>query len=121
MLVAVGRLRSRLRRLLKGKRSNAANQRLANHLRKHQEQLVPFLLELEVEATNWQAEQALRPAVVNRKVWGGNRTWRGARAQSILMTVFQTCVRQGRSAIDYVSQVLRRREHAPPLLPAPAD
>ena len=23
-------------------------------------------------------EQAIRPAVVNRKVWGGNRTWIGA-------------------------------------------
>jgi len=22
----------------------------------------------------WRAEQAIRPAVVNRKVWGGNRT-----------------------------------------------
>lgn len=36
-------------------------------------------------ATNWMVEQALRPAVVNRKVWGGNRTWTGARHQERLM------------------------------------
>ena len=36
-------------------------------------------------------EQAIRPAVVNRKVWGGNRTWLGANAQSVLTSVIQTC------------------------------
>ena len=29
-------------------------------------------------AANYLGEQAIRPAVVNRKVWGGNRTDRGA-------------------------------------------
>jgi hypothetical protein len=33
-----------------------------------------------LEASNWPAEQALRPAVVNRKVFGGSRTWAGAHA-----------------------------------------
>jgi hypothetical protein len=33
------------------------------------------------------AKQTLRPAVVNRKVWGGNRTWLGAWAQSVLTSV----------------------------------
>jgi hypothetical protein len=44
--------------------------------------------------SNYRAEQAMRPAVVNRKVWGGNRTERGAEAQSILMSLLQTA-RQG--------------------------
>jgi transposase len=34
-----------------------------------------------VQATNWRAEQALRPAVTNRKHWGGNKTWQGAHTQ----------------------------------------
>ena len=30
-----------------------------------------FLYEENLEASNWPAEQAIRPAVVNRKVFGG--------------------------------------------------
>ncbi len=48
-------------------------------------------------------EQAIRPAMVNRKVWGGNRTTVGARTQQALMSVFETCRRQIRSVLDYVS------------------
>jgi transposase len=50
-----------------------------------------FAIDLDREATNSLAEQAIRPAVVNRKVWGGNRTILGAKVQSILMTCIQTC------------------------------
>lgn len=60
-----------------------------------------------VDATNWRAEQAIRPAVVNRKVWGGNRTEAGAKAQGVLMSVLRTCWQAGRSAVDFVSQTLR--------------
>ena len=61
----------------------------------------------EVEPTNWAGEQAIRPAVVNRKVWGGNRTWAGARAQEVLMSVLETCKRAGRPGLEFVSQTLR--------------
>jgi transposase len=37
-----------------------------------------------VQATNWRAEQAIRPAVVSHKTWGGNRTWAGAEAWQVL-------------------------------------
>jgi transposase len=91
--------------------------RLAKHLRNHAEQWFPFVTDPEIEATNWQAEQAMRPAVVNRKVWGGNRTQAGAAAQGVLMSVLETCRRQTRSAIDYVSQTLRSAGNL--LLPRP--
>ena len=58
-----------------------------------------FLIQPGVEATNWRAEQAIRPAVVNRKVWGGNRTLHGADAQSILMSVLRTCHQLSRDAM----------------------
>ena len=61
------------------------------------------------------AEQAIRPAVVNRKVWGGNRTLRGARAQSVLTSVLRTCVQQGKDVLTFLSQTLRGQP--PPLLP----
>ena len=39
--------------------------------------------------------------------WGGNRTWAGARAQSVLMSVWRTCWQQRRSALDFLSHLLR--------------
>ncbi len=88
-------------------RANAANATLARHLYGHGEQWFMFLLDPALPATNWPAEQATRPAVVNRKVWGGNRTAAGAEAQSVLMSVIATCRQQTRSALEFVSQSLR--------------
>ena len=77
-----------------------------------------FLSHPEVEPTNWEGEQAIRPAVVHRKVWGGNRTWVGARTQEVLMSVLETCKRAGRSALEFVSQT-PFAPFANPLLPHP--
>src|SRR5262249_54283057 len=79
----------------------------ARHLWDHFEQWFAFVFNPRIEPTNWKAEQAIRPAVVNRKVWGGNRTTAGARAQGVLMSVLETCRRQTLSAVDHVSQALR--------------
>jgi transposase len=80
---------------------------LARHLWNHFEQWFAFAFDPRIEPTNWKAEQAIRPAVVNRKVWGGNRTPAGARAQGVLMSVFETCRRQAHSVVDHVSRTLR--------------
>jgi transposase len=88
-------------------RVNALNQRLANHLALHGEQWFLFLIDPSIPATNYLAEQALRPAVVNRKVWGGNRTWAGARAQMVITSVLQTCNQHTQSAFRYLSETLR--------------
>jgi transposase len=100
----------------------AAYARFAKHLWKHLEQWFTFLFDPAVEATNWRAEQAIRPAVVNRKVWGGNRTEAGARAQGVLMSVLETLRRASRPVVDYVSASLRaygnRMLTRPVLLPA---
>lgn len=40
-----------------------------------------FILEPGLDATIYRAEQSLRPAAVNRNVWGGNRTDAGARGR----------------------------------------
>jgi len=80
---------------------------LARHLRNHCEQWFAFAFDPRIEPTNWKAEQAIRPAVVNRKVWGGNRTDAGAKAQGVLMSVLETCRRHAHSVVDHVSQTLR--------------
>jgi transposase len=98
-------------------RTNAANRRLAAHLYGHGEQWFLFLLDPTIPATNYRGEQAIRPAVVNRKVWGGNRTAAGAQAQAITMSVLQTCKQQALDAFAYISQALRGffRSLFPPL------
>jgi len=107
LTVARGRLQTRCHRLLQWTRVDAANERLAKHLAKHYDQLFTFLRHPGLDATNWRAEQAIRPAVVNRKVWGGSRTPAGAAAQSILMSVWRTCVQQHRDALTFISRQLR--------------
>ena len=82
-------------------------QRCRTILWNHFEQWFAFVVEPEIEPTNWKAEQAIRPAVVNRKVWGGNRTATGAQAQSIAMSVVETCRRESQAALEYISQTLR--------------
>ena len=107
----------RLRDLAWPAREVPAYETLSAHLWQHLDEWFTFLSHPEVEPTNWEGEQAIRPAVVNRKVWGGNRTWTGARAQEVLMSVLETCRRAGRSGLDFVSQTLRA--FANPLLPQP--
>lgn len=98
---------ARLEKLAWPAREVPAYETLSAHLWRHLEEWFTFLDHPEVEPTNWEGEQAIRPAVVNRKVWGGNRTWVGARAQEVLMTVLGTCSRTGRNGLEFVSQTLR--------------
>ena len=58
-------------------------------------------------ATNWRAELTTRFGLILRKVWGGSRTWAGTRAQSVLMSVWRTCWQYERSALDFLSQLVR--------------
>ena len=51
----------------------------------------------------------MRPAAVNRKVWGGNHTAAGASAQSVLMTVLRTARQQFRDTLAMTSDILRGR------------
>lgn len=107
LAVARGRLENELAGLIWPPKTNAANERLAQHLWNHRDELFTFLRQPGLDATNWRAELAIRFGVILRKVWGGNRTWAGARAQSVLMSVWRTCWQQGQSALDFLSQLLR--------------
>jgi transposase len=107
LAVACGRLENQLSDLIFPPKTNAANERLAQHLWAHRADLFTFLRQPGLDATNWRAELAIRFGVILRKVWGGSRTWAGARAQSVLMSVWRTCWQHGRSALDFLSQLLR--------------
>ena len=91
LAVARGRLQAQLTRRLAVPGPLADVRRFAAHLTNEHHALFTFLRDpLTIDATNWRAEQALRPAVVTRKVCGGNRSPRGASAQQILASVIRT-------------------------------
>jgi transposase len=105
-------------------RRNAANDPFARHLYRYRHTWFQFLLNPSVPATNHRAEQALRTPIVNRKVFGGNRTAAGCRAQEITSSALPTCKQQQRSALaflrDAVCGLVARifRPASPPRLPA---
>lgn len=105
--VARGRIEARAGRLLESRLTHEPNVRLQKHLAREREALFPFLRRGEVEATNWMGEQAMRPAVVNRKTSGGSRSGRGADAQGILTSVFRTARQQGRDPVGLFVKLLR--------------
>ena len=102
----VAGLEARLNTLIMTPTSHADNQRLLKHLANEQAAILTFLYQPGIDATNWRGETGIRPAVVNRKVWGGNRTNRGADTQQILMTLFRTAAQQGRDIIDTFASIL---------------
>jgi hypothetical protein len=85
--VARRRLENELSDLTFPCKTNAANERLAQHPWAHRDELFTFLRQPGLDATNWRAELAIRFGVNLRNVWGGSRGWPGARAQSVLMSV----------------------------------
>jgi transposase len=105
--VARGRLAAEMARLLAGRLTQRENRRLAGHLRRYEKALFVFLGDPQVEATNWPAEQAIRPAVVNRKSSGGNRTIPGAEAQAVLTSLLRTCHQKGIDVFDVFTSILR--------------
>jgi transposase len=107
LAVARGRLENVLAALVFPAKTNAVNERFAQHLWNHRDDLFTFLRQPGLDATNWRADLAIRFGVILRKVWGGSRTWAGAPAQSVLMSVWRTCWQQGRSTLDFLSRLLR--------------
>ena len=87
---ARGRLAARLGRLIDSPPPLDDAERFAKHLANEFPAVFLFLCDPSIEATNWRAEQAIRPAVVIRKVCGGNRTRRGADTQQVLASVVRT-------------------------------
>ena len=96
-------LACRLEHLASGRFTYKPNRRLAKHVLNHALKWFWFLIDPTIDATNWRAEQAIRPAVVNRKVWGGNRTWSGARAQAVLTSLWVTLEQRGYEALEWFS------------------
>lgn len=79
------------------------NRRFLAHLAKQAPHLFTFLTTHGVPATNYRGEQAVRPCAVNRKVWGGNRTWAGADTYGIIVSVLATAAKNGVDGLNYLA------------------
>lgn len=93
---------------------------MATALFTHFERLFTFLEVEGVEPTNNVAERILRPAVQWRKISFGNRSRNGEIATARLLTVTQTCQRQHRHVLGYLTDAVRCHRHraaVPSLLP----
>lgn len=110
--VARGHLLSRLLDLLAAPGTVPDCYRLAAHLTTELPAVFGFLFDPTLDATNWRAEQAIRPMVVNRKVSGGNRSKRGAETQEILSSVIQTARLRDLDPRDVLVDLLRSPQPA---------
>ena len=104
--IARGRIEGDLNALLDDPDVEDTSLRFALHLWHHRDEIFLFLYRPDVRATNALAEQAIRPAVINRKTCAGNRTDAGARAQEVLMTVLRTCQQQGLETLASLRRIL---------------
>lgn len=108
LAVARGHYLERLARLLaRGSSRHRRIAQLQQHLSQQWAALFSFLFEPTLDATNWRAEQALRPAVLTRKTCGGgNRTARGAVSQQCLTSVLRTADQRGLDPTDVLVVLL---------------
>jgi len=108
LAVARGHYLARLGQLLERPPSRRlAVRRFQQHLIVEFDAIFSFLFDPTLDATNWRAEHALRPAVVTRKMCGGgNRTRRGADSQQVLASVLRTADQRGLDATDVLVALL---------------
>ena len=110
-----GKIEASIDRLLDDPDLHDESIRFALHLLTNRDALFLFLDRPDLEATNHLAEKAIRPAVINRKTSGGNRTFNGAHAQAVIMSILRTAKLRSISAINVLADMLR----APQPLPHP--
>jgi len=108
MAVARGQVERQLARVLDRRTVVPDVQRLVTHLDREWGALFGFLHDPAVDATNWRAEQALRGAVITRKVnGGGNRTAHGAATQQVVASVLRTARQRDLDGVDVLTTLLR--------------
>jgi transposase len=93
-------------------------------LLKLRQALWTFVRHAGVEPTNNAAERAIRPGVLWRKGSLGTQSTEGSHFVEAMMTVVATLKQQHRSVLAYVTAACEAAlwgEHAPSLLPTPAD
>ena len=81
-------------------------QNLANRFRKYWTDWFTFLSHPEVKPDNNDAERALRPVVVHRKVSGGARSHWGGQLVAMMFSFLETMRLQGKNAVEELFNLL---------------
>jgi hypothetical protein len=89
-------------------------QRLANRIKRHWDEWFTFLSYPEVKPDNNDAERALRPIVVHRKVSGTARSDWGAQLVAQMFSFLETVRLQGGDAIAQLCELLSLAGRSPP-------
>lgn len=91
-------------------------QRLANRISKYWSDWFTFLSHPEVKPDNNDAERALRPVVIHRKVSGGARSDWGGRLVAQMFSFLETVRLQGGNAVEKLFETLSMAGRSPPEL-----
>lgn len=89
-------------------------QRLAKRMQRYWTEWFTFLDHPEVKPDNNDAERALRPVVVHRKVTGGARSDWGAQLVAQMFSFLETVRLQGGEAIAQLYELLSLSGRSPP-------
>lgn len=100
-------IRTKVERLLLRGYFNGYTHGFCKELWEHRQRLWLFVEREGVEPTNNAAEQALRHAVIWRKLSFGTQSASGSRFVERLLTVIETCRRQGRNVFSWLVAALR--------------
>lgn len=87
---------------------------LKNRLKRHWDEWFTFLTHPEVKPDNNDAERALRPVVIHRKVSGGARSDWGAELVAQMFSFLETMRLQGNDAIAQLCELLSLAGRSPP-------
>jgi transposase len=93
---------------------NARVHGFCKELWEHRERLWTFVKVQGVQPTNNAAEQALRHAVIWRKLSFGTQSASGSRFVERLLTVVETCRRQKRNAFTWLTQAVQAHHNHQP-------
>jgi DNA-binding protein H-NS len=88
--------------------------RLSQRLERHWDEWFTFLSHPEVKPDNNDAERALRPIVIHRKVSGGARSDWGAELVAQMFSFLETMRLQGSNAITQLCELLSLSGRSPP-------
>lgn len=114
-------IRQRVDALLLRGYFNASTHNFSKELVEYKERLWTFLEVEGVEPTNNAAEQALRHAVIWRKLSFGTQSKSGSQFVERMLTVIETCRRQRRNVYAWLAATIQAHyngQQAPSLLPA---
>lgn len=100
------RLQCRITKMCNADYEHPDCSRLVKRLIRHRDSLLEFLYNPDVPPDNNRAEREIRPAVIARKNSFHNMSDRGARTQSVLMSIYRTLKLRGHDPIESIADAL---------------